>query len=76
MLRRSSGLMRRLSSLASPQDIAAAVAANGAKVDLRTPEERIANPAPPGCLEWDFRTDPTMPSAGLPEDKTTPIVLF
>ena len=68
---------RLMSALASPQMLRQAVAAKAKMVDLRTPEERVANPGPPGSLVWDFRADPTMPAdLALPEDKTEPIVLF
>ena len=52
-----------------------AVAAKGAKIDLRTPEEIQTIPAPAGSLEWDFRASEALPST-LPEDKSTPLVLF
>ena len=67
---------RLLSALASPHALRQAVAAKAARVDLRTPEERAANPGPPDSVEWDFRADPTMPADALPEDKTKPIILF
>ena len=66
---------RFMSTLASPSALRQAVAAKGAKIDLRTPEEIQTIPAPAGSLEWDFRASEALPST-LPEDKSTPLVLF
>ena len=64
-----------MSTLASPSALRQAVAAKGAKIDLRTPEEIQTIPAPAGSIECDFRASEALPST-LPEDKSTPLVLF
>lgn len=74
-LRASTKRARVVSTLASPVEISKAVQNKATTLlDLRTPEEIKANPAPAGSLEWDVRNGAERPT--LPADKEAPIVLF
>lgn len=46
-------------------------------VDLRSTPERAEQPGPAAAKVWDFNASPAAaPSGVLPEEKTTPIVLY
>ena len=74
-LRASTKRTRVASTLASVPDIGKALSSKKATLlDLRTPEECKANPAPKGSLVWDVRNGAARPK--LPTDKDAPIILF
>ena len=61
--------------LSSPSDIAA-VKSSSVLIDLRSESERQEVPGPSDALVWDFNADATVPSASLPTDLSTPIILY
>ena len=63
--------------LATPSELAAALAADGVLVDLRSSGEKTAISPPVGSIEWDFNKEPDrIPLQALPADRSKPLVLF